>query len=436
MHPLRNIVWIYIFLILSLFGCVFSATYLAVNITVIPDRIAKVQKTSIKQEVDEEETKGVLFQSSSKGWIFGKYVPFLKKISRDLSAVTPFILLWFFGSFTWGSWKLIRDRELTKNVKREEMFPLPENYETTWIQLGFIGTLWGFLIIGFRMEQIGHTLGTDALDIMTKAFGTALLSTFTAVVMVYIIAPSAKSFYRWVIGISYEKPTHPWPNEIASQLRALSEALKATTRGVSILRGEIESLNKEISSLSFGTVIGLIEDISKKMDDQYREIQAIRTKAEKGVEKRDEIITGLKNISQSYSSFVNQLGKKLDNLTTTTKETAKEVQAGFEDAKEGIKGEISASAGSLSAQIKTMLSSYIAELKSFMENKIKTESFPLDKLNEKLDQNREAIEKEVHRIQNAVNELHSGIKRIPVGIIEKSKESKWYKFLLQLIGRK
>jgi len=432
MHSLRKFP-LYFFLLLSIAGCIVSANYLGVNIKEIPDKVFKMQEERVEQDAQEKETIGICFQACFKGQ-FGKCILFLERISIDLSAVTPFILLWFFSSFSRGSWKLIREKELRKKVKTDETFPLPKSYETTWIQLGFTGTLWGFLIIGLRMEQARSGLGEEAVDILIKAFGTALLSTFTAVVMVYIIAPSVRNFYRWAIGIPYEPPSVP--HEITTQLRALSSELKGTTNETSNLKGEIESLKDRVSSLSPDAIAQLIKNVGNKMDNQHKEIQIIRAKAEEEIKKQDELIKHLREISQTGTSFTGQLDVKLEDLTTAIKEASKGFQAGFEEAREATKEEIGASIRSLLAQIKGMFSNCIATLKSFVESKINTESASLGRLNERLDENRRVLEKEVRGIKNALNELHLERKESTFRITEKPKDSKWSRFFLRLIGRK
>jgi len=429
MHSLRKSV-LYVFLLLSVLGCVVSAAYFIVNAKEIPGKISKIREEQTKQDTQEKKE-----ETLSQVGITKKFILFLKKVSIDLSAVTPIILLWFFSCIGLGCWRLIKKEEFIEEVKSDETFPFPKNYETTWIQLGFTGTLWGFLIIGLRMERARYGLGEEAIDILIKAFGTALLSTFTAVVMAYIIAPSFKGIFRWAIGIKEPPPTGV-PVEITNQLRKLSKELNVTTGGVSNLKGEIESLKDKVSSLSPDAIARLIENVGNQIDNQYKEIQILRAKAEEEVKKQDEIITSLKDISKTWTSFTRQLVPKLEDLTTTIKEVSKEFQGGFEAARKDIKEEIGASSQSFFAQIKTMLSSYTAELKSFVENKIKIEFPSINKLNEKLDQNRETLEKGLHGIKNALNEIHLKRKRVSFGIVEKPKESKWYRFFLRLIGRK
>ncbi|MFH1625230.1 MAG: hypothetical protein ABID54_08780, partial [Pseudomonadota bacterium] len=187
----------YLFLILSFVTLVMSCSYLWVNIEIIPDRVTHIAG----QKGDDNYPRTHPRVNTTEIGLFGKKVQevkgFLEKISVDLSAVTPLILVLFSGSILRSSWKLIKYREFFTIARSDESFPLPRNHKMTWIQLGFIGTLWGFLIIGWRMEQAKSGMGAEIVDILIKAFGTALLSTFTAVVMVYIVGPVFRWFYRW-----------------------------------------------------------------------------------------------------------------------------------------------------------------------------------------------------------------------------------------------
>jgi len=232
----------------SLVGVAFSLAYLAVNISVIPERAANMQVA--EQTGDDIGQAGGsrlgLAILDSTG-----IVAFMEKISIDLSAITPILLTWFFGAVLFSSYRYRYRTPLPKDVKarlvsRINTLPFPQRYVSIWIYWGFIGTLWGFMLIGWRMHDNKDFQAIQTLDILVKAFGTALLSTFTAVVLAFVIAPPVRYLWSWAHGAkAMQRPDE----DLKRAVRRLSEEVVKTSDVVGELNKTVVLLKQSIDGV-------------------------------------------------------------------------------------------------------------------------------------------------------------------------------------------
>jgi len=138
------------------------------------------------------------------------WIVFWKSLSLDVSTVTSLVPLLFFLSTTSALLAFFRPiQALQARVSRSrERFPFSPDYQTTWVQLGLIGTLWAFLLLGNQLNTKQDP--AQSVTILVTAFGTALLSTLAGVVAAYLLAPPTCSAYGWLVreaGIGSAKPT-------------------------------------------------------------------------------------------------------------------------------------------------------------------------------------------------------------------------------------
>jgi hypothetical protein len=190
---------------------------------------------------------------------------FLRSISVDRSCIAPGLLLWFFfyiaicsGRSLWMTVYQTKDDSLMEVPG----IPLPTSYAITWVQLGFIGTLWGFMLIGIKMGDTNISkAGESVLDILLKAFETALLSTFVAVVLVYVFSPLVIRLWRWIHDMNTLEPEIVG-GDIEKQLDALSKGLKKTTLSVTKLNTEIGELKNTISNFSPEEIVKILREIA------------------------------------------------------------------------------------------------------------------------------------------------------------------------------
>jgi len=316
MNTLKKLTQI-IFLIIGMLGSVFSGAYLIVNLIEIPEKIRKTQHVGdYTENVGDDLYQGEdlkITNNTAKSYDHNpsEIYNFFKVISVDLSAVTPFLFFWYFSTLFLNTVKTIgndvMDNDIIKKFtnfkvfeeedlyERVDTLPLPESYETTWIQLGFVGTLWGFMIIGLRMKEVSATESAGILDILLKAFGTALLSTFTAVVMVYVIAPITKGLWQWMLDIESKELVAD--QDIEQQLRKLSLALKNTTEDV-----------KDFNSKGLKSAVDTIEEFNDGLEGVTGKTENFANKLENIIELSEKLNTGLKNITKGADELNTKLG--------------------------------------------------------------------------------------------------------------------------------
>lgn len=103
-------------------------------------------------------------------------MPFFDRLAVDYSAVTTFIPMLGFWCMTAGLVRIVRRRR----VKVED-FPFFRGSDQLNVALGLFGTLWGIIVIGY------FDLATVSMADLMQCLHTALFSTLTAVVWVFMI---------------------------------------------------------------------------------------------------------------------------------------------------------------------------------------------------------------------------------------------------------
>ena len=104
------------------------------------------------------------------------FIPWLDWSAVDYSAVTTLIPMLGFVSMT-----LALGRMLARRRMRTEDFPFFKGSDQLNIALGLFGTLWGIIVIGY------FKLDTVSMADLMQCLHTALFSTLTAVVWVFMI---------------------------------------------------------------------------------------------------------------------------------------------------------------------------------------------------------------------------------------------------------
>ncbi len=380
MNKLKKSVLV-IMLGVSIIGSIFSGLYFVVNVIEIPKKINEVRMEDDKNKSNTD--KGLQYdQEFSIASIHKRF----SLISIDLSAITPFILLWFFYSILLNSSRSIRKNLRTEQlIEKIDILPMPRACGTSWIQLGFVGTLWGFLLIGWKLKGLSIAESTQTLDILLKAFGTALLSTFTAVIIVYIFAPIIQGIWRWIHDISFEIEDA----DIERQLECLSISMKDTSNTLGVLTKEMTILKNEISAVTPNRVNDLLENIIKsvdniKVDPQINLIPINNTIGEvnKSLVKFSEV-SG--NISKNIEIHIKKIGTRMENMSKNIETHIKETGTCMENTsqsidaniKKYIEGSINANTNNMQSMLNTVegyFENFSVDIKSntetFMKNAV------------------------------------------------------------------
>ena len=357
-----------LFLIVSIALTVVSAVYLLVNLVVIPEKIGSVQDVELEKFDPLEEAEILPEKSDSEQYLLSKtlkpVIPFWKYFytySRDLSAVTPLILFWFFWSVSRNTLMFLVGRITSKDIySQADTFPLPPSYKTTWIQLGFLGTLWGFLIIG---EGIRESITAESfliLDILMKAFGTALISTFTGVFMAYVSGPLTTKFWKWAANI----PDTTSSRNPETVITVLSERLKEVADRATQLSGTLDKLEGRISKLSPEKLMTHVSEINKGTKDLLKQGPKIEGRIKTGLddvsEKLGKVHETLKDgkqaMAQGIQDAITQVRNESTNLQKHQDEKANSLiaaaqQAGM-DISSNVSGSIEKATSSLTAEIR------------------------------------------------------------------------------------
>lgn len=258
----RPMFWILVFV--AAIGIMFSSIYLVVNLLVIPTELSKAFDDSHKSAGQDTKVAGTDDKTSNVSfWQLG-WVQRFEAISLDLSAVTPFVMFWYFLSILYYSLKY-RARLSTKSSYfiPTLALPFPELFGNTCIQLGFIGTLWGFLLIGWKMKSVMMSSASgEVLDILLKAFGTALLSTFTAVVVVYIFVPPVQWLWRWIMNFGEYEET-----DISEAVKNLTKEFKESASALATLQKEMNALHSEVQKLQPEAIVAGLKGIKVALDE-------------------------------------------------------------------------------------------------------------------------------------------------------------------------
>jgi hypothetical protein len=334
--------FLYTSLAISLAGLLVSLIYWLVNVdTASGGKILPLHRL----------LEGLLTRSQLELW---------KHLSQDASTVTSLVpLIFFFYTGRAALAFLFAPGRLEKYAERSrERFPFAPNYQTTWIQLGLIGTLWGFLLIGKHLK-----LGIDpaeSVTVLVMAFGTALLSTFAGVVAAYIFAPPTCAAYHWLLreaGIGSKQPAHLL-DDLKKGLRELSESAAGASRTLaSGAEGQaaltesaartseaLQKLQVDVSTLDFASPLGriidaLVERASEAQAARFQQIEvAVGGQMTLLTIKIGEGLIGLgREIHEGQIAFAGQVMAEMARVHAEQREERKSEGAALLDSLAGLK---------------------------------------------------------------------------------------------------
>lgn len=125
------------------------------------------------------------------------FIPWLDWSAVDYSAVTTFIPAMGLVFLTRAAWSLLRGRRI-----RPEEFPFFRGSDQLNVALGLFGTLWGIIVIGY------FKLDTVSMADLMQCLHTALFSTLTAVVWVFMIdRPLVRPYFLKILASTGREET-------------------------------------------------------------------------------------------------------------------------------------------------------------------------------------------------------------------------------------
>ncbi len=157
------------------------------------------------------------------------FIPWLTWSAVDYSAVTTFIPLLGFLCMTLALGSIVAGRRI-----RAEDFPFFRGSDQLNVALGLFGTLWGIIVIGyFRLDTV------TMADLM-QCLHTALFSTLTAVVWVFLIdRPLVRPYFARLLERSGLAETDE--GDLAAAVERLVERLGAASDAFDRRQAEFEA---------------------------------------------------------------------------------------------------------------------------------------------------------------------------------------------------
>lgn len=225
----------------------------------------------------------------------------LKLLSVDLSTITTVVFLMIFLRLSWIFYQLAKKNfQVIYSVD----FPFWSNFKTTFVQLGLLGTIFGFMV-AFNNENA--SLKEYNPSVIFAALGTALYSTFIPIFIGYIIAPIfvlpvfgllKKHIEQNILGIQQDSK-----NSFSLFISKLNDTHKA----FDLLKQDINSTSSSLKNiqndLTFLPKIEKIERSLKSLEAYILEMPANFNSL------REFIIISIKTLQEN----INQLDKSKSN---------------------------------------------------------------------------------------------------------------------------
>lgn len=286
-HKFRGAV-IFVFLVFGFIGFSWSGIVSYYNVKTSWNHLMHVINFTAKSDVADqsrgqiEEQNGVAQENDPKANFQSKrsdieISKFYEDIGvkdfclLDLSAVSPLLLIYFFGSMLVGSClALTRHTNWAQSIKwiqdwlGQKRFPFVPSYQFYLMQIGLLGT-----IIGMTEGYATLAHSEDSRS-MIVSLGAAFYSTLTAIVLAYVLGPPTGMIMRWAInngsGSSKDQPA------LFHCVSELKETIRTSTGAVNELVNTVNVLTDNIRNQIYA-----VENIDALLNLQVR-ISDIETK--------------------------------------------------------------------------------------------------------------------------------------------------------------
>jgi HPt (histidine-containing phosphotransfer) domain-containing protein len=311
----RHIIGVSLLAITAFVAAAFSIAFFIVNARVVYEYLFTGSDSTLKFVSEQAPA------AATTVGLGERILSNLRRWSVDYSAMTPFKLSLFFVYLFVYSVRSLSGRVSSQDLhERARVLPFFRTLETTLVQLGLVGTIWGFLLIGWRMNGVDLTKGTtSALRILLDAFGTALLSTFTGVVLAYIFAPLIRRLWVWLHTLQLTTggaaDLRPVVSELSRALRQNVEPTSALTTTFTAARKPTEELTQSLVLL--GAQIKVVRsDLERRgrLDELGTSITEIVTGAKSVVQALNGVAPAAGSLTKQVAALSMQIQKIADAL--------------------------------------------------------------------------------------------------------------------------
>lgn len=179
---------------------------------------------------------------------YGMSYLILDIVTVDLSTVTTFLLLVTAVLITSGVKKVYRRTGAKSSIEDGDKihFPFWPTYKTTFVQLGLLGTLFAFIIAFSQARTPAAASSVPATDTLMAALGTALWSTFSAILLAFVLCPLVEMPFRKALNRDSDNGKNDSVDEdvesISNTFNALRERISLTNSAFDNLTGAIKNL--------------------------------------------------------------------------------------------------------------------------------------------------------------------------------------------------
>ena len=254
----------------------------------------------------------------------------------DQSSITPFLLCQFtFHILLAAIWCS------TKKLHRAlaPAFPFPRDFALHYVQFGLIGTLWGFMLLGFSLQERAHNAASQqSIEMLVIAFGTALVSTFAGVVLAYMLAPMVQRLFSWLLiyrGDSNEEESSrefvAWMERTVAALRSTANLMetneKGLTDGFRELTAKLDEAAQKVHRIfgepcqtvkSFQTDVAAIKKSVDELTKEWSEVDRTR------------LLGHLDSIDSAIGAYAEAAQRREDAQTKVAVNALKTIVSGLE----------------------------------------------------------------------------------------------------------
>lgn len=218
-------------------------------------------------------------------------------ITVDLSTVTTLLPLLTAGFITFGIMKLYGKTSAKLDIKEKDKvhFPFWSTYKTTFVQLGLVGTLFAFIIAFSQARTPAEATSVAATDMLLAALGTALWSTFSAILLAFAICPVIEIPFRKAMNRGSDNGEN---NSVDKDIESISNTFNTLREKISLTNSAFDNLAGAIKNL------GGADELEKFMRTVKKALSDLDIKLLQLRQDNKNVVTSLSDLEKRISNLV------------------------------------------------------------------------------------------------------------------------------------
>lgn len=233
-------------------------------------------------------------------------------ITVDWSTVTTGVFVVFLGYITQGLYRVYTSRKTQQPHPSllVATLPFPANYKTYFVSYGLLGTLFAFMV-AFSLQRT--TAQASNLDILYEALGTALWSSFTAILLAYGACPLVEELFAYAV--RHLHPVEETSDELSQLRRAFQHLAKDADRAREPLGKLIQLLHPMEERLVIPDLLREIADQERRIADLERHLQALQERMRSSEAMAERVNDTLTHTADTVTSHDASLQSLRDDIT-------------------------------------------------------------------------------------------------------------------------